>query len=108
MAKTSILMPVYNEVNFIRRTLESVVGEADEIIISDNCSTDGTSEICREFAEKYPEIKYFRQEKNIGSAGNFKFLYKKKDEYSVPPNIFSGNRMLYQTIHACNRSWTYH
>jgi glycosyltransferase involved in cell wall biosynthesis len=72
MKTVSILIPVYNEINFIRRTLESVIGEADEILISDNASTDGTSEICDEFAKKYPEITYIRQKENIG--GNKSYL----------------------------------
>jgi glycosyltransferase involved in cell wall biosynthesis len=66
-------MHVYNEVRFIERTLESVIGEADEIILADNASTDGTSDICRTYASKYPEIKYFRQKENIGSGANNQF-----------------------------------
>ncbi len=57
----SIAIPVYNEAKFIKHTLNSVVEqEADEIIISDNASTDGTSEICQEYAHKYKHIKYHR------------------------------------------------
>ncbi len=59
--KVSIGIPVYNEIKFIENTLRSVMlQDADQVIISDNASTDGTSEVCREFAEKYKHIKYFR------------------------------------------------
>jgi glycosyltransferase involved in cell wall biosynthesis len=70
MIKTSIAIPVYNEARFIKRTLESVIGEADEVVISDNASNDGTSEIIQSYAAKYPMIKYFRQKGNIGSGRN--------------------------------------
>jgi glycosyltransferase involved in cell wall biosynthesis len=58
MSKVSILIFVYNEIRFIRRTLESVIQEADEILISDYGSTDGTLEVLKEFSTKYPKIIY--------------------------------------------------
>jgi len=72
--KVSIAMPAYNEIRFIEATLRSVVNEADEIIIGDNCSTDGTSEIIAEYAKKYPHIKHFRHKENMGSLKNFTFV----------------------------------
>ncbi|MDR3057783.1 MAG: glycosyltransferase [Prevotella sp.] len=69
----SILLTCYNEINFIERTLESVIGEADEIILSDNASTDGTSDICQSYASKYPEIKYIRHKENMGASKNIRF-----------------------------------
>jgi glycosyltransferase involved in cell wall biosynthesis len=72
MAKVSLLIPAFNEIRFIRRTLESVIGEADEIIISDNASTDGTSGVCAEYASKYPDlIKY-----SIDEGGNWPERFK--------------------------------
>lgn len=73
----SIAMPAYNEIRFIEDTLRSVVNEADEIIIGDNCSTDGTSEIIAEYAKKYPHIKHFRHNQNIGSPKNYLFVIEK-------------------------------
>jgi len=73
MVNVSVTIPVYNEIRFIQKTLESVIGDADEIILSDNASTDGTSDICQSFASKYPEIKYTRQKENIGCSNNFLF-----------------------------------
>jgi glycosyltransferase involved in cell wall biosynthesis len=54
----SFFMPVYNEIRFIRRTLESIISEADEILISDFGSTDGTLEVLDEFVSKYPKVIY--------------------------------------------------
>jgi glycosyltransferase involved in cell wall biosynthesis len=76
MAKVSLLITVYNEIQFIRKTLESVIGEADEIIIGDNASTDGTSEICQEFALKYPEVKYTRHKEDMGCSYNAFFILR--------------------------------
>lgn len=77
--ETSLVIPCYNEIRFIQRTLESVIGEADEIILSDNASTDGTSDICQSFADKYPEIKYYRQNENLYAADNTLFCINKSN-----------------------------
>jgi glycosyltransferase involved in cell wall biosynthesis len=77
MKGVSLIIPCYNEIRFIQKTLESVIGEADEIILSDNASTDGTSDICQEYASKYPEIKYTRHTENIGIANNSYFAFNK-------------------------------
>ncbi len=59
--KVSIGIPVYNEIQFINNTLHSAVQQdAEQIVISDNASTDGTSEICQEYAAKYNNITYYR------------------------------------------------
>jgi glycosyltransferase involved in cell wall biosynthesis len=64
-------IPVFNEEKYISKALSSVVHQADQIIICDNASTDNTSHICKEYAEKYNNITYIRHEKNIGSWENF-------------------------------------
>ena len=50
----------YNQVNYIRKCLEGIVMQKTnfpfEAIVHDDASTDGTTEVVREFAEKYPEI----------------------------------------------------
>jgi glycosyltransferase involved in cell wall biosynthesis len=73
MIKVSFTIPCYNDIRFIERTLQSVLGEADEIILSDNASTDGTSDICQTYASKYPEIRYTRHKENIGGTPNMRF-----------------------------------
>jgi hypothetical protein len=42
MIKTSMFIQIYNGIRFIRRILESVIGEADKILISGYGSTDDT------------------------------------------------------------------
>jgi len=48
----SIIIPVYNEENYLRQCLEAIVAQiepADEVIVIDNNSTDKTVEIAKEF-----------------------------------------------------------
>lgn len=83
--KVSIGLPIYNAEKFIHKKLNSLLEQTYtdfEIIISDNGSTDLTSKICTEFAEKDKRIKYFRQGKNFGANWNFNFvLGKASGEY---------------------------
>lgn len=41
-----------------------------EILVSDNCSTDGTDAICKETCAGDQRVRYERQKHNIGAAGN--------------------------------------
>ena len=58
--KVSVLCVTYNHAKFIRRALEGMVSQqtdfAFEVIVHDDASTDGTADIVREFAERYPNI----------------------------------------------------
>ncbi|MBS3887266.1 MAG: glycosyltransferase family 2 protein [Dethiobacter sp.] len=73
----SVAIPTYNGSCHIREALESIIiqlediDEEVEIVISDNASTDGTPEIIREYQQKYPFIKYFRNDENLGVDRNF-------------------------------------
>ena len=76
----SIGVPVFNGEKTLVAALESLTKQSFnniEIIISDNASTDSTQTICEKFAEKDSRVNYIRQEKNIGSAKNFEFVFKK-------------------------------
>lgn len=69
----SIGVFVYNEMRFIGETLASLMAQDYpnlEIIISDNCSSDGTESICRESAAGDKRVRYERQQRNIGAAAN--------------------------------------
>jgi glycosyltransferase involved in cell wall biosynthesis len=77
--KVSIGLPVYNGEKYLRFALNSVLKQtyADfELIISDNASTDATQQICQEFAVRDPRIRYYRNEKNIGAAGNYNRVFE--------------------------------
>lgn len=72
--KLSVVCVAYNHAKFIRQTLDGFVMQktnfAFEVIIHDDASTDGTADIIREYAEKYPEIiKPILQTENQYSQG---------------------------------------
>lgn len=74
--KVSVTVMTYNQKDYIGQCLESLVTqECDfkyEIIVGDDASTDGTSDIVREYANKYPDIIVpLIHEKNLGPSGNF-------------------------------------
>ncbi|MDR2529095.1 MAG: glycosyltransferase family 2 protein [Synergistaceae bacterium] len=71
--KVTIGIPVYNEARFIRETLESAIIQGVTVSVSDNASTDGTSEICQEYADK-GLIQYKLWTENQGSYVNGCFL----------------------------------
>lgn len=71
----SVHLLTYNHAKFIGQCIESVVAQKTdfpfEIVIGDDCSTDGTSAIVDEFAAKHPDlIKVVRGEKNSGPQPN--------------------------------------
>lgn len=72
--RVSIGLPVYNGERYVARAVDSLIAqdfEDFELIISDNASTDRTSEICEDYARRDRRIRYQRNERNIGAVGNF-------------------------------------
>jgi len=70
----SVVIPVYNE----EATLSVVVRKLLlvpcllEIIIVDDCSTDGTEEQARQLAEMYEQVRFVRHERNAGKTAALK------------------------------------
>jgi glycosyltransferase involved in cell wall biosynthesis len=70
----SVLVPVYNERTVVRASLSKVLeaplpdGVKREIILVDDCSTDGTGEILEEFVRAHPDMRLFRKPKNEGKG----------------------------------------
>lgn len=71
--KLTIAIPVYNDVNFLEIAIKSCLDQGATIILSDNCSTDGSEEVCRRYAAQYDFVHLYRHESNIGALSNFKF-----------------------------------
>jgi len=70
----SIGMPLYNEEQYLRTSLDSLLRQDYpnlELVISDNASTDSTETICREYGKRDRRIRYHRQACNRGGAWNF-------------------------------------
>jgi len=71
MPKVSIIIPVYNVENYLRDCLDSVINQTlsdIEIICINDCSTDGSLEILKEYAQKDNRIILINLEENHGQG----------------------------------------
>jgi glycosyltransferase involved in cell wall biosynthesis len=66
----SVIIPVYNEIQTIDEILQRIeaVNLADEIILIDDGSTDGTRERLQEISPQHPHMKVILHEKNRGKG----------------------------------------
>ena len=105
----SIIIPVYNAESTLRRCLDSIVNRSFsdyELLLINDGSSDGSDAICREYAYKYKQIRYFSKEnggvssaRNIGleqSHGEY-ILFVDSDDY-VSENYFAAvSKAMYNT-----------
>lgn len=69
MHALSLIIPCYNKIKYLETCIESVMQQTrlpDEIILVDDCSSDGTRELIVELSEKYSRIKPLLLTKNSG------------------------------------------
>jgi glycosyltransferase involved in cell wall biosynthesis len=75
--KLSVAIITFNHAEFIAKALDSVLMQLTsfdyEIIVGDDCSTDGTREIIQTYQQRWPaKITTVFREKNVGMMRNFK------------------------------------
>lgn len=71
----SIVCITYNHEPYLRQALDGFLMQRTtfpvEIILAEDCSTDGTRAICEEYAKRYPDkIRYIWSETNVGAVAN--------------------------------------
>ena len=74
MSLVSIAMATYNGEKFLKEQLDSIVNQTYknlEIIICDDCSTDSTIDIIKDFQKRDRRIKLYQNEKQLGVLKNF-------------------------------------
>ncbi len=78
--KIDVLLATYNGEMYLKEQLDSILNQTYKninLIISDDCSTDSTREILKEYEKKDSRIKIYLQDKNLGYIRNFEFLLSK-------------------------------
>ena len=69
----SIVLPVYNGEKYLRDSIDSIINQTYkewELLILDDCSTDSTACIAKEYAKQDSRIKYIRNETNLRLPNN--------------------------------------
>jgi glycosyltransferase involved in cell wall biosynthesis len=77
--RVSIGLPVYNGERFVAEAIESVLAQTFgdfELIISDNGSTDGTTEIASRFAREDSRVRHLRHSETRGARWNFNTAFE--------------------------------
>ncbi len=100
--KVSVCVVTYNQEQYIAQCLQSLVDQETnfnfEVIVSDDCSTDKTIEIVKDFHKRYPNIiRPIFHKKNIGAFENFLFVHNQAegeyvahmdgDDYALPNKL---------------------
>ena len=84
----TVVLSVYNTGKYLHKAMDSLLGQSFrdfEIIIVDDGSTDGSSEICEKEAENRPEVRVFhKQNGGLSSARNFGIEYAEGQFISFP------------------------
>lgn len=74
--KVSVIMLACNVGRYVETAIKGVLAQQTsfpiELILSEDCSTDNTLEICEQYANHYPDrVRLIRHEKNLGLQRNF-------------------------------------
>lgn len=78
--KVSVCVITYNQERYIGQCLQSIVNQETnfnyEVIVGDDCSTDGTRMIIQDFADNFPGlVRPIFHEKNVGGTKNLLSVY---------------------------------
>ena len=75
-----VLLATYNGEKYLKEQIESILNQTYKnirLIISDDCSKDGTVEIIKEYQQNDNRVILYEQPKNLGYVKNFEFLLTK-------------------------------
>jgi len=101
----TIVMPVYNGIEFIKEAVDSVLTQSFtdwELIISDNCSKDETPAYLDTLTD--PRIRAYKQENNLGIFGNLNFLFQQaRSEHTLI--LCHDDYLLPGGLEAVNNTW---
>ena len=79
--KLSVVIPVYNEVETIGEILDQVAavdaGIRKDLVVVDDCSTDGTREVLARIQAQHPEWTFVYHERNQGKGAALRTGFSK-------------------------------
>lgn len=70
-SKVTIIVPVYNVESYLQRCVESMINQTYrniEILLIDDCSKDGSLELCNQYAKQDSRISVKKNPGNMGQA----------------------------------------
>ena len=71
----TIAIPTYNRINDLQKCISCILKNIDsnevELLVSDNCSTDGTKKYMESIIQDNDFINYYRNDENLGADQNF-------------------------------------
>ena len=70
----SIAMATYNGAKYLREQIDSILAQTIqdfELVVCDDCSSDDTWDILKQYSDADKRIKVFRNESNMGFKRNF-------------------------------------
>lgn len=73
--QVSLLIPVYNRERLVGACIESALAQGGaeiEVVVTDNCSTDGTFAECQRWAARDARVRALRNDANLGPVGNWR------------------------------------
>ncbi|HIA50764.1 MAG TPA: glycosyltransferase, partial [Candidatus Melainabacteria bacterium] len=84
----SICLPTFNGADFLPKAIESALAQTHknfELLISDDCSTDKTSEIIEDYAKQDPRIHHWKNDRRLGLFANYNSCFARaKGDYIKP------------------------
>lgn len=92
----SVLLPVYNGQRYLRSAIESVLAQSYEnfeLIVCDDCSTDDSILILREYSERDRRVKTFNNSTKQGLFANYNKCWEKAQGQLIKP--FAQDDILY-------------
>lgn len=107
MVDISIVVPVYNVEEYLNKCIDSLIAQTFkniEIILVEDCSTDKSKQICKDYESKYENIKLIYHSKNMGlaqarntgiSVATGKYIAFVDSDDWVKPNMYE---LLYRKI----------
>ena len=84
--RVSVCLPVYNGSNYLALAIESVLAQTFkdfELLIANDCSTDGTQAIIDEYASRDARIKHWINDKNLKLFGNYNACIQKASGHYI-------------------------